>query len=232
MARTIFALSLSLLLASASSGQSKRPATTRSSAIRVACCGDSITRRPVGAAYSDHLAQMLGDDGWDVRNFGHDGVTAQKDSDRPYWKVPEFEAANDFEPDVVILMLGTNDAASVEERRKNFAPDFLALVDHFKALPSKPQVIVMTPPPLMPGREHSRMNNLKNDLSPHVRRIAKEEGLVLVELQEFPRLADPALYPDKVHPNGDGARIIAECVRDAMRGIQFRPETPTTSATR
>ena len=231
MTRTIIVLSLSLLLASASHGQTTQPATTRSSVIRVACCGDSITRRPVGAAYSDHLARMLGD-GWDVRNFGHDGVTAQRDSGRPYWKMPEFEASNGFEPNVVILMLGTNDAASVDEHRKNFSPDFLALVHHYKALPSKPQVIVMTPPPLMPGREDSRMNNLKNDLSPHVRRIAKEEAIVLVELQEFPRLADPSLYPDKVHPNSDGARIIAERVCDAMQETHFRTTTPTRSATR
>ena len=225
MTRMIIALSLSLLLTSTSAGQTTQPVTTRSSAIRVACCGDSITRRPVGAAYSDHLGKMLGD-GWDVRNFGHDGVTAQKDSGRPYWKMPEFEASNAFEPNVVILMLGTNDAASVDEHRKNFSADFLALIHHFKALPSKPQVIVMTPPPLMPGRENSRMNNLKNDLSPHVRRIAKEEGLVLVELQELPRLADPSLYPDKVHPNTDGAKMIAECVRDAMRETRARPATP------
>ena len=225
MTRMIIALSLSLLLTSTSAGQTTQPVTTRSSAIRVACCGDSITRRPVGEAYSDHLGKMLGD-GWDVRNFGHDGVTAQKDSGRPYWKMPEFEASNAFEPNVVILMLGTNDAASVDEHRKNFSADFLALIHHFKALPSKPQVIVMTPPPLMPGRENSRMNNLKNDLSPHVRRIAKEEGLVLVELQELPRLADPSLYPDKVHPNTDGAKMIAECVRDAMRETRARPATP------
>ena len=211
----MIALCLTLLLASVSAGQTTRPATTRSTAIRVACCGDSITRRPVGAAYSDHLAKMLGD-GWDVRNFGHDGVTAQKDSGRPFWKVPEFEAANAFQPNVVVLMLGTNDAASVDKHRKNFAPDFLALVHHYKALPSKPQVIVMTPPPLMPGREDGRMINLKNDLSPHLRRIAKDEGLTLIELQELPRLADPALYPDKVHVNADGARIIAEAVRDAL----------------
>ena len=222
MTRTLIALSLSLLMTSASAGQTTQPATTRSSAIRVACCGDSITRRPVGAAYSDHLAKMLGD-GWDVRNFGHDGVTAQKDSGRPYWRVPEFEAANVFEPNVVILMLGTNDAASVDERRKNFASDFLALVHHYKALPSKPQVIVMTPPPLMPGREDRRMNNLKNELAPHVRRIAKEEGLVVLDLHDLPRLADPTLYPDKVHPNSDGARIIAERVRDAMHGKQRHP---------
>ena len=224
MTRTLIAL-LSLLLASASAGQTTRPATTRSTAIRVACCGDSITRRPVGGAYSDHLAKMLGD-GWDVRNFGHDGVTAQKDSGRPYWKMPEFEAANAFEPNVVILMLGTNDAASADEHRKNFAPDFLALVHHFKAVPSKPQVIVMTPPPLMPGRDDSRMNNLKNDLSPQVRRIAKEEGLVLVELQDSPRLADPALYPDKVHANSDAAKVIAETVRNALRETRSRPSAP------
>ena len=227
MTRMLITLSLSLLpllLTSASAGQTTRPATTRSTAIRVACCGDSITRRPVGAAYSDHLGKMLGG-GWDVRNFGHDGVTAQKNSGRPYWKVPEFEAADAFQPNVVILMLGTNDAASADAHRKNFAADFLTLVHHYKALSSKPQVIVMTPPPLMPGRDDNRMDSLKNDLSPQVRRIAKDEGLALVELQEFPRLADPSLYPDKVHPNSDGAKIIAQCVRDVLRERQLRPAT-------
>jgi len=78
----------------------------------------------------------------------------------------------------------------------------------------------------MPGREDSRMNNLKNDLSPHLRRIAKEEGLALVELQELPRLADPALYPDKVHVNADGARIIAESVRDVLRATKQPTSRP------
>ena len=215
MSRILTAACLALLMVDAAGAQTTRPATTRSTAIRVACCGDSMTRRPTGAAYSDHLAKMLGD-GWDVRNFGHDGVTAQKDSGRPFWKVPEFEAANAFEPNVVILMLGTNDAASVDEHRKSFAPDFQALVRHFRSLPSKPQVVLMTPPPLMPGREDSRMNNLKSDLSPHIRRIAEVEGLMLVDLQEHAALANPALYPDKVHVNSDGAKIVAERVRDAV----------------
>jgi acyl-CoA thioesterase-1 len=215
MARIVFAFLLSFVFVDVLRAQTTQPATARSSAIRVACCGDSITRRPVGAAYSHHLGSLLGD-GWDVRNFGHDGVTAQKESGRPFWKMPEFEAANAFAPNVVILMLGTNDASSVPEGRKNFAGDFLALVRHFQALPSRPQVIVMTPPPLMLGRQDSRTIALKDEMSADVRRIAKEEGLVLVELHDEPALADPALYPDKVHPNGDGAKIIAERVRDTF----------------
>lgn len=221
MSRICIALLVSLLFVSGSPAQTTKPTTTRAVAVRVACCGDSITRRPVGAAYSHHLGRLLGD-GWDVRNFGHDGVTAQKDSGRPYWKMPEFEAVNAFEPNVVILMLGTNDAASIDAKRKHFAGDFLALVRHFQSLPSKPQVMVMTPPPLMPGREDDRMNNLKNELSPAVRRIAKDEGLPLVELQEEPALGDPALYPDKVHPNGEGAKIIAEHVYEVML-VRFEP---------
>jgi lysophospholipase L1-like esterase len=82
--------------------------------------------------------------------------------------------------------------------------------------------MVMTPPPLMPGREDNRMNNLKNELSPAVRRIAKDEGLALVELQEEPALGDPALYPDKVHPDGEGAKIIAERVYEVML-VHSRP---------
>jgi acyl-CoA thioesterase-1 len=212
------ALCVSMMLAAVASAQTTHPAaTTRSSAmVRIACCGDSITRKPMKAPYSRHLGKMLGD-GFDVRNFGHDGVTALRDSGRPYSKVPEFEAANVFEPDIVILMLGTNDAASTPDRRAKFADDFLWFVRHFQSLPSRPQVIVMTPPPLMPGREDDRMNALRDEISPSVRRIAAEEKLVLVDLQQERALADPALYPDKVHPDEAGAKIIAQRVFDVLR---------------
>jgi lysophospholipase L1-like esterase len=193
--------------------------TTKPGVVRIACCGDSMTRRPVGKSYSDQLAKFLGDR-YDVRNFGHDGVTALRDSGRPFVKMPEFDAADTFEPNVVVLMLGTNDAANRADVWQRFADDMLWLVHHYQSLPSKPRVILMTPPPLMPGREdpENRLTNLRDKVSPIVRRIAKDEKLTLVELQDDPALADASLYPDKVHLNESGAKIVAQRVRDALGG--------------
>jgi lysophospholipase L1-like esterase len=72
----------------------------------------------------------------------------------------------------------------------------------------------------MPGREdpENRLTNLRDKVSPIVRRIAKDEKLALVELQDDPALADASLYPDKVHLNESGAKIVAQRVRDALGG--------------
>jgi lysophospholipase L1-like esterase len=179
-----------------------------------------MTRRPVGKSYSDYLAKLLGAD-YHVRNFAHDGVTALKDSGRPFVKMPEFEASTAFEPDIVILMLGTNDAANKTDVWQRFADDFLWIVNHYRSLPGKPRVIVMTPPPLMPGREEpeNRLMNLRDKVCPIVRRIAQGEKLTLLDLHGDPALADASLYPDKVHLNEAGAKILAQRVRDALPAV-------------
>jgi len=183
--------------------------------IRVACCGDSITKGRGDDSYPAQLGRMLGD-GWDVRNFGHNGTVARRSGGRTYWSVPEFEAATAFEPDIVVLMLGTNDAASDEAHRAQFAPGFTAMIEHMRALPSNPRVIVCTPPPLMPGRDDARMTNLRDEMAAQARRTAQDKGLELVELQTLESLADPAMYPDKVHPDAAGAKLIAEQVHRAL----------------
>jgi lysophospholipase L1-like esterase len=217
-------LLLATLLAgalSSATGQSASPTTqpaTRPGAIRIACAGDSMTRLPTKGSYPEQLGKLLGD-GFDVRNFGHNGVTALKDSGRPFWKMPQFEAANAFDPNVVVLMLGTNDAANKTDVWPQFEADMRWLVTHFQSLPSKPRVILMTPPPLMPGREEpeNRLTNLRDKVSPIVRKIGEDQKLTVVELQTAKPLADPSLYPDKVHVNADGAKIVAERVRDALK---------------
>lgn len=224
--RMLASVTLALLIAAAppATGPSTAPSTAPAGQVRIACAGDSMTRRPVGASYSDHLGKLL-DEGYDVRNFGHDGVTALRNSGRPFVKMPEFEAANHFEPNIVILMLGTNDAANTTDVWQRFGDDMLWLVHHFQSLPSKPRVILMTPPPLMPGREdpENRLTNLRDKVSPIVRRIAKDEKLTLVDLQVEPALAEASLYPDKVHLNAHGAQIVAERVREALKAQSAAP---------
>src|SRR5271168_4090727 len=79
--------------------------------IRVACVGDSITFGAgvtKGWPYPAQLGRMLGS-GYDVRNFGVSGATLLRAGDKPYDKQKAFPAALAFKPDIVILMLGTND---------------------------------------------------------------------------------------------------------------------------
>jgi lysophospholipase L1-like esterase len=81
--------------------------------IKVACVGDSITH---GAGveereknnYPKQLGELLGNR-FEVRNFGRSGATLSRVGDLPYASTDEFKAAIAWQPDMVIIKLGTND---------------------------------------------------------------------------------------------------------------------------
>ena len=82
--------------------------------IRVACVGDSIT---FGAflpnrernSYPAQLGRLLGAS-YDVHNFGINSATMLKKGDFPYVKQKIHNEAVAFAPDIVVIMLGTNDS--------------------------------------------------------------------------------------------------------------------------
>jgi acyl-CoA thioesterase I len=185
--------------------------------LRIACVGDSITRGhgALDRSYPIQLVPLLPAT-WVVKNFGHDGVMAVTRSPAPIVRVKEFTDATAFNPDVVILGLGTNDAAMKESIRRDFAEDYAGLIRHFQALPARPRIFVLTPPPLMPGRDDARMNNLAHEMVPRIREVAAREGATVIELHGVKVLQNPQLYPDKVHPNGAGYGLIAQQVAAAL----------------
>ena len=93
---------------------------------RVACLGDSLTRgdgaherRPPREKrfkqrgnYPALLQDLLGP-GYAVRNFGHGGASACNASDAPYAATRAYATARRWRADVVVLMLGTNDAKTM-----------------------------------------------------------------------------------------------------------------------
>ena len=139
--------------------------------VRVACIGDSITfgagiRDRAKNSYPAVLGRLLGD-GYDVRNFGVSGATLLKKGDKPYWKLKAFQQASDFQPNVVIIKLGTNDSKPQNWRHKaDFDGDLRALADHFTALPSKPTVWLCLPVPVYQTRWGINEKTVKGEISP------------------------------------------------------------------
>jgi lysophospholipase L1-like esterase len=61
-----------------------------------------------------------------------------------------FQDALTFQPDIVIIMLGTNDAQpSLHQFYASFVGDYVKIVNAFQALSSKPEVWVVLPPPII-----------------------------------------------------------------------------------
>ena len=86
---------------------------------------------------------------YNVSNFGWGGSSVLLKSDEPYMNQTAFEEAKEFEPDIVVIMLGTNDAKPNNFRFiEDFVGDYTKLVSEFQGLSSKPEIWIVTPPPI------------------------------------------------------------------------------------
>ncbi len=189
---------------------------------RVACVGDSIT---MGSTYPQKLQFMLGPY-YTVKNFGLSGSTVAKDSKLPYLAQAPFQRAMDFQPDIVLIMLGTNDAnPEVTYNGTNFEADYAELVNSFLELNSKPQVVIVKSPPMFVS-EPSPYNNtyLTENLFPQIENVADQYNLPSVDL--YSTFGDHSDYfMDGIHPNEAGSTLIASTMYQTVTDIQDKEQT-------
>ena len=199
--------------------------------VRVACVGDSITfglgiDDREWLSYPGQLQTMLGDD-WEVRNFGHSGATLLKQGNLPYWEQQAFRDALAFDPDVVIIMLGTNDTKPINWRNGDrFVDDCVSLIESFRALPSSPRIWLARPVPSFPGNWDIADAVLKYEVIPAIDAAAKRTGVPVIDL--YAALADHGdKFFDRVHPDARGSRLIAEKVYETLTGRPARTAPAT-----
>lgn len=147
-----------------------------------------------------------------VRNFGVSGATLLKKGDKPYWNQPKYKAALEFKPDVVIIKLGTNDSKPVNWKHKaDYVPDYIQLIESFQKLESKPTVWICYPVPAYPGRWGITDKVMKEQVIPLVDEVAKQANVEIINL--YSALSDKKeMFPDTVHPNAAGAKVMAETI--------------------
>jgi lysophospholipase L1-like esterase len=188
--------------------------------VNVACIGDSITQgagAAKGQSYPSQLQAMLGDK-WKVGNFGVSGRTLLKKGDFPYWNEKAYQNALKSEPDVVIIMLGTNDTKPQNWKfESEFVADYTELVKSFQTLASKPKVYVCRPCPVPePGNFGINEKNVLEEIK-RVDLLAAELKLGVIDMHAA--LADkPKLLPDRVHPNTEGAGEMAKAAFQVLTG--------------
>ena len=225
--------------------------------LRVACVGDSLTRgdglhehpphhrvpfsrlrlqqRPlrVRGNYPSVLQRLLGRRA-DVRNFGHGGSTACNLSagrGPPFLSVREFPAALQFEPHVVILMLGTNDAKGhlwrhgvglgpCSDAKRGFRRGLADIIGAFAALPTPPQLLMMVaPPPLLSetpmfGIERALLADVRTAVADLASSLQAELAATRTHVMLAPALPiasdDASLFADdQLHLNANGTAQLA-----------------------
>jgi sialate O-acetylesterase len=189
---------------------------------RVACVGDSITagwKLKEADRYVTKLAGLLGSD-YDVQNFGHSAYCMLKIAEKSYWESPMFQAAQDFQPDIVTIMLGTNDAHPNywPQFEVQYYQDYLDMIAVFKALPSSPTVLVLGLPYLKPGGRYDGVVAL-DALLPD---IALDAGVEFIEIWDVlvnSGLSPNQLMKDPIHPSAAAHTIIAETIFPVVAGL-------------
>ena len=212
------------------------PASTRPAAaiIKIACVGDSITfgatlKDREHESYPAQLQRMLGER-YQVGNLGYSGATLLKKGNRPYWDSRRFAAALEFAPDIVVIKLGTNDSKPDNWKHKDeFHNDLIDLVKRFQALPCHPTVWLCHPVPAFPGNYGIRDEVIREEIIPIIDAVAKEQNLKVIDL--YAALSGKKdLFPDTIHPNAEGARLIAREVCRSLTGKADAATATTTSA--
>lgn len=192
--------------------------------------GDSITHGLVhtqgGRSYQEHLHELIRGELERVRDIvvntaisGHRISDILEDWDR---------RITSWNPDIVTLMIGTNDASDGGPRPGISPDDYAASLREFvvrvRALGAVP--VLQTPPAIdtRNAPERARIG----DFAEAVRRVAASEDVILVDqYARFSELGDGGvpwgLMGDPFHPNAAGHAALALELASAL-GI--RPEAP------
>lgn len=186
--------------------------------IRVACIGDSLTwgftlPDPGRQSYPALLQEKLGAD-YIVRNFGCNGASVRFDTGLPYAQTMAGRESLTWNPDVVLIMLGSNDASPWDWDPDTFRRDYERLIASYRDLPSRPRIILIAP-----IRMFRVMGTTFMDLSPEIMEegirpaihaIAKDNNLELIDLVNL--FTDSRYCYDGVHPQSPGTRMTADAI--------------------
>ena len=217
-----------LITAKAKEESAEKKEQPKGDAPIIAALGDSITfgdgvvkTRPVDTWERKLQRELKGS--YQVLNYGVRGATLQNEGDLPYWNMPDQalrgfpEAALALNPEIVILMLGTNDSKPYNWNRGRFEAQLDMRVKEIKAIPSVKRLILMCPPYVCPADGSDTVaydisgEVIRDEVCPIVKKCAVENGAECIDLYELTQ-GHGEYFADGVHPNSFGNRVIASAV--------------------
>lgn len=178
---------------------------------RVVCVGNSVTAGYTLAdastqAWPARLGALLGTK-YVVYNCGVSGTTMLKRGGSPYWNTSRFNDAKNYNPDILIISLGTNDANPANWQYKNdFYNDYSAMIDAFRQNGRNPVVYVCYP--VACYGDNAQISNLQNELIPIIAQVSTTKGVSIINFNTPTQNQRNTLYNDNLHPNLAGALLL------------------------
>lgn len=196
--------------------------------VRIACVGDSITYGH-GISnweknnYPARLGKLMGKD-YHVQSFGVPGRAVQDNSDQPYRVLEHYQKSLEYEADIIVFMMGTNDSKPENWfGEEAFKEAMLSLLDSYLAGEKQPQIYLCTPAKAF-FTEGFTGNVTEYDIQPEIvdvidgiiRQIAEERGYPLIDIYTLTAENPEWFEKDGVHPSNAGAAAIAQAVHEAL----------------
>nr|WP_068891992.1 GDSL-type esterase/lipase family protein [Pedobacter panaciterrae] len=193
--------------------------------VKVACIGNSVTfgyglKNPATESYPSVLQGLLGQK-YVVKNFGLSGATLLKNGHRPYYKTKQFEEVMSFKPDIAIIHLGLNDTDPRDwpEFKDDFKADYSWLLDTLRKQNPDVKLFICRLTPIFNG--HPRFKSGTRDwywqIQEQIPAVAKANHTGIIDLTSA-LYNRPDLFADNLHPDKEGAAIIAKTVYENLTG--------------
>lgn len=196
------------------------PPRPRSDRIRVAAIGDSNT---YGAgvlllgrhrrSYPAQLGRILGER-HQVLNYGVNRCTLQQEGDWPWDATPFADASLRARPDIVLIMLGSNDARGDNWNAERYETELIDFVERYRSHGA--DVHLLTPPVAFANRGGVSARIIEEEVAPIVRRVAESLGVDLIEVFDVTARSVRS-HPDGIHLDARSSRLVAETVAAALR---------------
>jgi len=204
-------------------------------AVRVACVGNSITdghgiEMAPQYGYPALLQKKLGEEYW-VKNFGVSARTMLNKGDFPYMNEMAWKDALAFDPDIVIIKLGTNDSKphnwqygtefkqDLEQMITSLAPTLTQSVNAKKKkkkakapVATRPRILLCTPIPAFKPSWDISDTVITNEIIPIQQEVAAKYGLQVIDLHTLFAGGEDMVQPDGIHPNEKGVQRMAEII--------------------
>ncbi len=192
--------------------------------IRIACIGDSTTYGHGTTSwpkntYPTVLQNLLGEK-YHVNNFGVSSQCVQTTGDRSYRDLPHYQESLEYDADIVVFMMGSNDTKPENWKGSDA---YRSQLESFLDSYADAKIYLCTIPAafFLEGQTEGTTNHdiqplVAQEIAEIIRQVAADRGYPLIDNHALTSQHPEWFSKDGVHPSNDGAAAMAQEVYNAI----------------